>query len=270
MAEQEKRAPAEGWLDAATKAIRFGPDRRAVRSELSAHLEDKALDFQRIFPGLTEAEARERAAAEMGDPEEIGRELAKLHKPWLGYLWRASQITLGVVLAVGVCQFGGWLWTQVTIPNVGGTQDSWAVEIPFSGGTVQAGQYTIQAEGTLCLLEQGDDLGTLEVTWRASSPRFWESPSYNEYWWAEDDQGNVYISRAEVRMCNSLRGLVRDQNGHNQHREVYVPSWDRSGLGWSNDGRVYSVPRDAQWVRLVLDIGEEPITILLEREEDGP
>ncbi len=31
-----------------------------------------------------------------------------------------------------------------------------------------------------------------------------------------------------------------------------------------------SVPRDAQWVRLVLDIGEEPITILLEREEDGP
>ncbi len=133
----------------------------------------------------------------MGDPEEIGRELAKIHKPWLGYLWRASQITLGVVLAVGVCQFGGWLWTQVTAPNVGGTQDSWAVEIPFSGGTVQAGQYTIQAEGTLCLLEQGDDLGTLEVAWRASSPRFWESPSYNEYWSAEDDQGNVYISRAE-------------------------------------------------------------------------
>ena len=144
------------------------------------------------------------------------------------------------------------------------------MEIPFSGGTVQAGQYTIQAEGTLCLLEQGDDLGTLEVAWRASSPRFWESPSYNEYWSAEDAQGNVYISGAEMRMCNSLRGLVVDQNGHNQYRGVYVPSWDRSGLGWSNDGRVYSVPRDAQWVRLVLDIGEEPITILLEREEDGP
>ena len=262
--------PAGQWLDAAVAKIRFGPDRREVRAELSAHLEDKALDFQRIFPGLTEDEARERAAAEMGDPEEVGRELAKIHKPWLGYLWRASQITLGIVLAVGVCQFGGWLWTQVTTPNVGGNQDSWAVEIPFSGGTVQAGQYAIQAEGTLCLLEQGDDLGTLEVAWRASSPRFWESPSYNEYWWAEDDQGNVYISGAERRMRNSLRGLVVDQNGHNQYRGVYVPSWDRSGLGWSNDGQVYSVPRDAQWVRLVLDIGEEPITILLEREEDGP
>ena len=165
--EQKKEAAAQ-WLDRATEGIRFGPDRKTVRAELSAHLEDKALDFQRIFPDLTEAEAQERAAAEMGDPEEIGRELAKLHKPWLGYLWRASQITLGVVLAVGVCQFGGWLWTQVTIPNVEGPQDSWAVEIPFSGGTVQAGQYTIQAEGTLRLLEQGDDLGTLEVAWRVN------------------------------------------------------------------------------------------------------
>ena len=38
------------WLDAATRGIRFGPDRRAVRAELEAHLEDKALDLQRIFP----------------------------------------------------------------------------------------------------------------------------------------------------------------------------------------------------------------------------
>ena len=64
------------WLDAATKAIRFGPDRRAVRSELSAHLEDKTLDFQRIFPDLTQEEAQDRAASEMGDPEEIGKEPA--------------------------------------------------------------------------------------------------------------------------------------------------------------------------------------------------
>ena len=68
-----ERDPVGQWLDTATKAIRFGPDRRTVRSELSAHLEDKALDFQRIFPGLTEDEARERAASDMGDPEKIAR-----------------------------------------------------------------------------------------------------------------------------------------------------------------------------------------------------
>ena len=86
--------PAGQWLDRATAGIRFKPDREEVRAELAAHLEDKALDFQRIFPGLAEAEARERAASYMGDPEEIGKELAKVHRPWLGYLWRASKVLI--------------------------------------------------------------------------------------------------------------------------------------------------------------------------------
>ena len=59
MAEQERRAPAEGWLDKATAGIRFGPDRREVRRELEEHLEDKALDLQRIFPDLTAEEAKD-------------------------------------------------------------------------------------------------------------------------------------------------------------------------------------------------------------------
>ena len=98
MGEKQERTPAEGWLDKATAGIRFGPDRKEVRRELEEHLEDKALDLQRIFPGLTEAEAKERAASDMGDPVEIGKELAKIHRPWLGYLWRASQVLLGLVL----------------------------------------------------------------------------------------------------------------------------------------------------------------------------
>ena len=98
--EQNNGRPAAQWLDTATKAIRFGPDRRAVRAELEAHLEDKALDFQRIFPNLTREEAQERAAAEMGDPAEIGKELAKVHKPWLGWLWRASQFALGAAVVL--------------------------------------------------------------------------------------------------------------------------------------------------------------------------
>ena len=100
-----ERDPVGQWLDAATKAIRFGPDRRAVRSELSAHLEDKALDFQRIFPDLTQEEAQDRAASEMGDPAEIGKELARLHKPLLGYAWLASKVLLGVVIGAGVLLF---------------------------------------------------------------------------------------------------------------------------------------------------------------------
>ena len=82
------------WLDEATRGIRFGPDRRAVSEELAAHLEDK-----------TEAEARERAISEMGNATELGKELARIHKPWLGRLWAVSCVFLwaaGIMLAFGM------------------------------------------------------------------------------------------------------------------------------------------------------------------------
>ena len=121
MGEKQERTPAEGWLDKATAGIRFGPDRKEVRRELEEHLEDKALDLQRIFPDLTAEEAKERAASEMGDPAEIGKELAKVHKPWLGYLWRCSQAVLAGALLVSFFTFGG----QILDGALGDWRDQW-------------------------------------------------------------------------------------------------------------------------------------------------
>lgn len=117
--EGYNRAREEWWLDLATSGIRFGPDRRAVSEELAAHLEDKTADFRRIFPDMTESEVWDRTLSEMGDPRELGKELAKIHRPWLGYLWRASQAALAAALLVllvlvgshvigGSSTLGGW------------------------------------------------------------------------------------------------------------------------------------------------------------------
>ena len=171
--ENQHHIPWEQWLDRATAGIRFKPDREVVRAELSAHLEDKALDFQRIFPDLTEAEAQERASAEMGDPEEVGRELAKIHKPWL---------------APGEQETEESPWT-------------YEAEIPFSSqGAVQAGSYTLQVEGVL-QMEEGHDVGGLALTWTAFSPLVWEEPTSHLYWRAEDNLGNVYFSHADLGMA---------------------------------------------------------------------
>ena len=95
------------WLDTAVRGIRFGYDRRAVREELAAHLEDKTADFQRIFPDMTAREAQVKALGEMGDAAEIGRELAKVHKPWLGYLWLASKWAAGLALCAALLCWAG-------------------------------------------------------------------------------------------------------------------------------------------------------------------
>lgn len=90
----------EGTASGQAGLIRFGPDRAEVRAELCAHLEDKAADLRRIFPDMTDEEAGVQALREMGDAAEIGKEMARLHKPWLGYLWMASRVLLGLALAL--------------------------------------------------------------------------------------------------------------------------------------------------------------------------
>lgn len=121
------------WLDTAVGGIRFGYDRKAVRAELGAHLEDKAADLQRIFPDMTAEEAEARAVKEMGDAAEIGRELAKLHRPWLGYLWTASRWAAGLALCAAlVCWVSRGmdaLETRNMLEEAGGNQTSYTDQL---------------------------------------------------------------------------------------------------------------------------------------------
>ena len=97
------------WLDAATSQIRFPPDRKRVRQELDAHMEDR-LDAARA-QGMTAEDAESHALAAMGDPAIIAPELGRLHSPWLGRLWwtmRAVTIAALIVtfLALTDSSFG--------------------------------------------------------------------------------------------------------------------------------------------------------------------
>ena len=258
MAEQERRAPAEGWLDAATKAIRFGPDRKAVRAELTAHLEDKALDFQRIFPDLTE-EAQERAAAEMGDPAEIGRELARLHRPLLGYAWLASKVLLGLVIGAAVLLFANRTY-QDGISNLLDGPHSWygdsdppiaaiykGVELDYLGpladsGPVQAGEYAFSTDcGELWNVTMGNGETSRVVYFQLEvrHPRPMERLNYlvEENMWAQDDRGGVILSSREYYddMVYPERGLYHvlhidrlDDGIFTDRYEVSIEIIDRS------------------------------------------
>ena len=92
-------APAwRAWLDRATEQIFRHPDCGAVERELLDHLEDKATDLMRIFPGLTREEAEQRALEEMGAAEELGEELARVHSPLVGELWQLTRFLIRAVL----------------------------------------------------------------------------------------------------------------------------------------------------------------------------
>ena len=254
-----ERDPVGQWLDAATKAIRFGPDRRTVRSELSAHLEDKALDFQRIFPGLTQEEAQDRAASEMGDPAEIGKELARLHKPLLGYAWLASKVLLGVVIGAAVLLFANRTY-QDGISNLLDGPHSWygdsdppiaaiykGVELDYLGpladsGPVQAGEYTFSTDcGELWNVTMGNGETSRVVYFQLEvrHPRPMERLNYlvEENMWAQDDRGGVILSSREYYddMVYPERGLYHvlhidrlDDGIFTDRYEVSIEITDRS------------------------------------------
>ena len=210
------------WLDAATRSIRFKPDRAAVRSELEAHLEDKRADLQRIFPDLSHQEAESRALAAMGDPEALGRELAKIHKPWLGYLWRLSQV-LCICMILGVLwgNMSGTnpldIWFQTNQSWLGAQPDDRKEELEriVFGSEIQSyslpGQEAVEYRGYTFTVEEGtvwrpvaelpEDrmvpyeqavLPTLRVEW--SRPDQPMAANFSGELWAEDDRGNGYLS----------------------------------------------------------------------------
>lgn len=80
------------WSHEASRYIRFKPDREQVYQELLAHLFDKANDFEN--DGMKREEAMRSAIEAMGDATELGLMMRKIHRPYLGYLWRFTQVLL--------------------------------------------------------------------------------------------------------------------------------------------------------------------------------
>ena len=102
------RKEGETWLRDAVKHIRFPPDRKRVREELNEHMVSRRQDF--LAEGFSEEEADRRACEAMGDPEEVGKALAAVHKPFWGYVLCALRILLVLYIlcaAVYVIRGGG-------------------------------------------------------------------------------------------------------------------------------------------------------------------
>jgi hypothetical protein len=86
----------EYWLRDAVKYVKFPPDRRKVQQELYEHMISRNLDF--LAKGASEEEADKLVCQAMGDPEEVGKALAEVHKPFWGYFLRVLRIVTVIVL----------------------------------------------------------------------------------------------------------------------------------------------------------------------------
>jgi hypothetical protein len=89
-----------GWCERAAAHIKYKPDRKAVEAELLAHMQDKQKALAE--GGMLLQEAANVAVVAMGDADEVGRELAKIHKPFFGYLLTATKVLLVIAIVSAV------------------------------------------------------------------------------------------------------------------------------------------------------------------------
>lgn len=240
------------WLDAATAKIRFRPDREAVRRELEAHMED-----------LREASGLEEDAAlrAMGDPAEIAEELGRLHRPWLGYLWRISRFALAgaavmyclLLVLLAMRPNGYWLlpgralyryltWEDCTVKAQSLPA---AREVPYAE-TIETGGYTVRAErAVLEEISKEEPRRNLYIDLDITSSR-WEEPL--ELWYA--------VSGGRLNT-----GTVE-----------HLAYWDTSASwGFWQKARlvIEDLPEDAEWVEVDLGHGQLRRTLRIGLTEEA-
>ena len=138
-----------------TRHMRCVWEQHQVTQELTAHLEDHAEALRAAGAGWDEAE--EAAVAAMGDPDELGRALDRLHSPWP---WRVfhGAVAVSVVLAgLAVCftiaghsrtNGTGWLVSEEALfsPSVA---QVWEEESQLSENEVLLATGTASGGGTI-------------------------------------------------------------------------------------------------------------------------
>lgn len=165
------------WVNRAVEKIRFGPDREAVRRELQAHLEDRQESLE--AKGLTAEEADKAAAQAMGDPDALAEELARVHTPYWGWLWRASRWALGLTAF-----FAFWMLLS-------GSAEPGAMDYSYLREVYEAGD-TYSNLGCAVVAASWTPEGSVSLgQYRFSVRGVWLEHQTNPVYWADGSEGFI-------------------------------------------------------------------------------
>ena len=277
---------AEYWLDTATGKIRFLPDQKAVRRELQDHLEDR-MEAGRAR-GLSAYEAEEAATAAMGDPAALAEELARVHSPWWGRLWRLSQWALAIALLVTVFSAVPRLWEdirsgmdgpsfpisveegsytrefyadytkEITVPEVwdiDGSVDLGHYRFTVSGAWVE--EWVVSGEG----IEAPYGVRQLVITLQASTWRFWEPLNGSQFMILDhmpsDSGGSTYGYDVDT-----VPGAEEPLSLFCETAQRGAVTWLRVELNQTRDMDSWSVP---DWVDIPVGCGGDVLRVDLSK-----
>lgn len=188
----------DDWCYHAVAQIRFKPDRQAVFDELKAHLEDHYEDLR--SNGYSSEDARRIALEAMGDPEEIAPQLGEIHKPWLGYIYRAVKwITIPLCAWAVFLLFahvGSHLHARISTANYDSLREE------GEGGYYCQPNVTDSSDGYRFQVTEAAVNARGDIFYFELQSTYWpwlQDPAIAHDIWAVDSLGNHYACKREFR-----------------------------------------------------------------------
>ncbi len=137
----------EEFLSAAGEQIRWKRARKPLLYELETHISDRCDAL--VSEGMEEKEAEAKAVSEMGDPEAIGLELDRVHRPKPNYLLIGGAAAL-FILGIALLRLVGGKTEQLTHMLIfGGIGIVFLVLGYFCDYTVLS-KFSLPAFGVMC------------------------------------------------------------------------------------------------------------------------
>ena len=236
----------EEWIVLSTAHIAFPPDRKPVAEEIRASYEDHRSAL--IEAGESEEQASRLALEALGDPNEAGELLAKIHKPWLGWAWKVSRwavIAASILLFITLIRI---MWGDLPQKFFSTSPPVPVMQAELQDGTftmicrgtcqekARIGQYVFRIEDAQILrYRDGGDCAFILLNVRYP---FWLDAPYGLYrrFTAEDSMGQVYVS-----------GFLFDEPPG-----INMPAWQPSGEPFHQFCSHMQMPGVAQyWIALL-------------------
>jgi len=205
----------EDWCHNAVSGIGFPPDRDQVYWELYGHMEDHydTLRAQGIEPG----DAEKQVYDAMGDAFAVGKDLARIHRPFWGYFLRGSRIVLVIILVLTLIPVVEFLWENrdprigpdhgydiYNADNYGGDTGRTLLMLTDPDITFRDSGYTFRVSDAVVWSDvyEGEERAFLYLRMKVFNPRLWaffpdwmDDPLYELY--ATDSLGNYYKTMNE-------------------------------------------------------------------------
>ena len=238
----------DNWCFHAAAHIRFKPDRPAVEQELREHMEDH---FNALLAeGKTAQEAERLTLAAMGDADETGAALARVHKPYLGWLYVAAKwvVALSAILLFMVSCSSGFDFPAFgfsePFPMLDLESSSSETFLLFPQRKAQRDGYTFSVPLAIHRIRKDDDRAPYEAIFfvlEAMHPLPWAGfpEGVRCSLSAVDSAGNLYPNR-------SLKYSLADE----AYREVGGNPRGRTLLRYRYELWISNLDPAAEWVEL--------------------